>query len=131
MTGEAQTDLVAPPELISSLAQVYETVADANTSWRRGTSPAGESCVRKEFAKDGGLISFKRKAFPRLAQRSIAYRAVGTTQGVRFYLDLIVLQQSRAQAGLAFASAPTPFPHDEEVRLARIVAGRMVNAMRR
>jgi hypothetical protein len=136
LTGEAESpDFVLGITFVSSLAQVYESVADANASWRRGTSKAGERCVRDEFGRQFvsqglELISFKRTAFPRLADRSIAYRLVTTGQGVSVYVDIVVLQESRAQAALLFVSAPTPLAKAEQTRLARAVAGRMKTAMR-
>jgi len=136
LTGEAEspdfdTDLV----FISSIAQVYESVADANTSWRRGTSAAGEKCLSDEFRRqlkaDGLRVgSFRRTSFPRIADRSIAYRLAASGQGVKVYIDFAVLQESRAQAALFFVSAPTSVAKAEQVRLARIVAGRMAKAMR-
>jgi len=69
-------------------------------------------------------------AFPRLAQRTAAYRLVAGSQGVRVYVDVVVLQQSRAQAALLLGSALTPLAKAEEVRLATAIADRMKTAMR-
>ena len=122
-------------EFVSSLSQVYESLADSNTSWRRGTSAAGDKCVRDEFRrqfqKEGiRLESFRRMAFPRFAERSIAYRLVASSQGVRVFFDVVVLQQSRGQAALLLGSALTPMPKAEELRLTRVIAGRIAKAMR-
>ena len=138
LTGEAESpefQVQGGVEFISSLAQVYASVADANTSWRRGTSAAGEKCAkdefRRQFQKAGiRLDSFRRTAFPRLAERSVAYRLVASSQGVRVYIDVVVLMQSRGQAALLLGSALTPIPKAEQVRLARLVAGRMAKSMR-
>lgn len=131
LTGEAESPTFqGGVEFVSSLSQVYRSLADANASWRRGTSAAGEKCLRTEFARDGGLVSFRRKAFPRLGQRSIAYRLVASSQGVRVFFDVVVVQQSRGQAALLLGSAVTPMPKAEAVGLTRIVAQRMAKAMR-
>jgi len=136
LTGDAESpDFERELTFLSSLAQVYESVADASASWRRGTSAAGEKCVRdefrKQFQKDGiRLIAFRRLAFPRLAQRTVAYRLAAASQGVRVYVDVVVLQQSRAQAALLLGSALTPLAKAEEVRLATGIADRMKTAMR-
>jgi len=136
LTGEAESPTFqGGVEFVSSFSQVYGSLADSNTSWRRGTSAAGDKCVRDEFRrqfqKDGiRLESFRRMAFPRFAERSIAYRLVASSQGVRVYFDVVVLQQSRGQAALLLGSALAPMPKAEELRLTRIVAGRMVKAMR-
>jgi hypothetical protein len=121
--------------IVSSLAQIYETVGQANASWERGTSAAGVSCIRQITAatlrKEGvRLSSFKAIAIPRLAQRSVAFRAVAVQQGVRLYVDLVALKHGRAQVGMAFASALAPTRRAEELALGRIVAGRMATAMR-
>jgi hypothetical protein len=68
--------------------------------------------------------------FPRLAEKSVAYRLVISSQGIRAFLDLVALKQGRAQVSLLFTSGLTPVPKEEELRLARVVAGRMTKAMR-
>jgi hypothetical protein len=120
---------------ILSLAQVYESPSDANASWRRGTSKAGEKCfgdaLRRQLTSEGVRdVTFQRLAFPRLAQRSDAYRLVGFVHGVPAFVDIVVVQQSRAHAALFMASVLQPVVKHEQVRLARIVAGRMAKSMR-
>jgi len=114
-------------------------VADASASWRRATSAAGVGCardlLRREFAKEQvQLVSLRKVSFPRIGQRTLAYRVVlSAKQGqttFKFYLDLVVLMHSRAQAQVIAGSAFQPFPKAEAVRLARIVGGRMTRAMR-
>jgi hypothetical protein len=136
LAGEAESpDFQRGVAFASSLAQVYRTVAESNVSWGRGTIAAGERCARDGFRKglpeDGvDLLSFERMAFPKLAQRSVAYRLVATTQGVKVYLDAVMFKHGRAQAGLVLGSALQPVPKGDEVRLARVVAARMAAAMR-
>lgn len=122
-------------ETVSSLSRVYRSLRDSNASWRRGTSAAGERCVRAQFgaaltAQGGQLESFGRVDFPRLAERVSAYRLVVSSQGLRVFLDVVGLKQGRAQVALLFGSALTPMPREVEVRLARTVARRMTSAMR-
>ena len=140
LTGEAKTPTFSSGLLtVSTVAAVYESRSDANASWKRGTSRAGEAClrnnVRREFAKGGlKLLSLRRAVFPRLAQKTIAYRVAlaGQSQGVtiRVYIDFVVLQQSRAQAAVFFGSAIDPLEMPERLRLARLVGARMAKAMR-
>jgi hypothetical protein len=124
---------------VQSVAQIYESLAEASASWRRGTSAAGVACardlLRREFAKERvQLVSLRKVAFPRVGQRTAAYRVVlSAKQGqltFRFYLDLVVVMHSRAHAQVIAGSAFQPFPRAEAVRLARIVADRMARAMR-
>ena len=136
LTGEAKSPTFqGGVEFVSSLAQVYESAADSAASWRRGTSAAGDACVREQFRRGfrgqgARLERFTRMAFPRLAERSVAYRLVVSSQGVRAFLDVVALKQGRAQAALLLGSALTPMPREVEVRLAGTVARRMAKAMR-
>jgi hypothetical protein len=136
LTGDAESpDFQGASTFVSAEAEVYESVADADTSWRRGTSPAGETCIRslfrREFAKGGvRFLSFRRLQFPRVIQKTIAYRLVSTSQGVRIFFDVIVLQQGRAQVSIAIGSGLIPPPNDDEERLARLTSRRIVKAMR-
>jgi hypothetical protein len=136
LTGEAEIPgFEKPLFFVSSISQVYASGADANTSWRRGTSSAGLRCVRRLYAQElkeeGATVrSFRTLAFPKLAQRTVALRMLATAQGVTVVVDLVALQQGRAHSTLVFVSALAPVPKAEQHRLARVVAGRMVKAMR-
>ncbi len=121
-----------------SAAQVYESLADATASWRRGTSAAGLRCardvLRRGFARAGiTLESYKPIPFPDVAQRTAAYRAVvsATSQGVkvRLVIDFVALMHSRAQVALFF-SGLSPIPRAEQLQLARLTSTRMAKAMR-
>ena len=141
-----QTGDVEGPQMVrgnvsvGSSAQVYESVADASASWRRANSAAGIRCatnlLRREFAKSGfRLVSLSKIAFPRVSERSVAYRArltFTTAQGevVSLTIDLVVLMRSRALAQVIVGAALTLPDRAEEIRLARLVAGRMARAMR-
>ena len=140
LSGDAEGQQLALGGLfVSSAAQVYESVADASASWRRATSAPGTKCaaelLRNEFAKQGvDLVSLRKVAFPRVAERSVAYRvtlSANTPQGkLPVYVDLVAMMRSRAQATVIVGSALVTPPKAEELRLARIVAGRMATAMR-
>ena len=140
VTGDAEAPTWSASVIfVTSSSTVYATRADAATSWRRGTSPAGTRCLReelgREFGRQGvGVVSLRRIAFPALAQRSAAYRLTltGQAQGqtVNAYVDFIVLGQGRAIAGLVVGSAVVKPDRPAEVRLARTVAARMATAMR-
>jgi hypothetical protein len=135
LTGDAESPtFVATTEFITSTADVYESRADSNASWARGTSKAGEQCLRTGFRRElqGAvrLLSFKRLAFPPRGQRSVAYRGVLTQQGVRVYFDFVAMQVSRAQIAVGYISALTPPPQAELRRLSAVVAKRAANAMR-
>jgi hypothetical protein len=140
ITGEAESPTwTQGVGFVASAANVYATVADANASWTRGARGAGTRCLRDqladEFATQGvALESLRKVAFPRVSERTVAYRITlsGTVQGttVRVVVDLVILKHSRAQAALYFGSAFVPAAKADEVALARVVARRMAGAMK-
>ncbi len=140
LTGRAESPTWAQGfGFVASAANVYATVADANASWARGTRSAGTRCLRDELAKEFAaqgvtLESFRKAAFPRIAERTAAYRLTlsGTTQGttVRLVVDVVVLKHSRAQSALYFGSAFAPPVKADEVAVARIAARRMARVMK-
>jgi hypothetical protein len=136
VTGQANSPtFVAAPEFVVSRSYVYESRGDANASWKRGTSAAGQACLRQLLRAEiqraaARLVSFKRIPFANVADRTIALRIVGSQRGVRLYLDLIALQEGRAQVSIVYGSAIDAPPTAEEVRLAKAVARRMAKAMR-
>ena len=140
LTGEAESPtFTLGLTFLSSITQVYESRADATASWTRGAGAAGTRCMRatlqREFAKQGILLQSLRKiAFPRVSQRTAAYRValLASVQGqdVPVYIDLVILMHSRAHAALYFGSGVATTARAEELRLARVVAGHMAKAMR-
>jgi len=141
LTGDAEgATFVLGAVSVSSASQIYVSVADANASWRRGTSAAGTQCLtnllRRAFAVQSiRLVSFRKVAFPNVAERTVGYRATlsaNTPQGaLPLYADVMVLKRSRALAQVFVASALVRPSRPDEVRLARLVAGRMAQQMRR
>ena len=136
LTGDAQSpDFATGFIVVGSVAQVYATTADSDASWRRGTSAAGQRCLRDVLASELGragvqVVSYRPLSFPRLVEKSVAYRAVLSAQNVRLTVDLVALKQGRAQATLLFGSGLTAFERLAEIRLARVVAARMERSMR-
>ena len=122
-------------EVVASTAYVYVSREDANASWRRGTSAAGQRCLRRGLQNEiqgtsVRLVSFRKLPFPAFAQRSVLYRVVGEQQGgARIYLDLLALHHSRAQVAIVYGSALSPPPAAEERRIAKVTAARMAKAM--
>jgi hypothetical protein len=136
LTGRSNSpSFTATGEFISSTASVYATRSDSNASWTRGTSAAGEQCVRAGLRAElqGGavrLVSFKRIAFPRRGSRSVAYQAVATIQGIHVFVDFVAMQVVRAQIGVLYVNALAPPAQSELRRLTGVVATRAQNAMR-
>lgn len=136
VTGQAASpSFFGGVEFVASTAYVYASRANANASWRRGTSAAGQKCLRRGLQNEirgtsGRLVSFRKLPFPAFAQRSVLYRVVAEQQGgVRVYLDLVALQHSRAQVAVVYGSGLSPPPAAEERRVAKVTAARMAKAM--
>jgi hypothetical protein len=136
VTGQAESPSFSGGiEFVASTSYVYASRANANASWRRGTSAAGQQCLRRGLQSEiqgtrVKLVSFRKLPFPAFAQRSVLYRVVAEQQGgVRVYLDLVALQHSRAQVAVVYGSGLSPPPAAEERRLAKLTAARMAKAM--
>jgi hypothetical protein len=136
VTGSATSpSFTSTAEFVVSRADVYASRADSSASWSRGTSAAGQECLRVGIRRQlqgtaVRLVSFKRLAFPTRGQRSVAYRAIASQQGLRIYVDVVAIQLSRAQASVLYVSGLSPPPQDELRRLTGIVATRASRAMR-
>ena len=136
LTGQAQApSFVTTGEYVTSTASVYRSRADANASWKRGTSAAGQTCLREGVRREirgpaTRLVSFARMTFPRRGDHSVAFRGVATQQGVRLYLDVVAIQVSRSQSAVLYITALAPPPQSELRRLTALVAKRAASAMR-
>lgn len=123
---------------IGSTAQVYRTLRDANASWARALKPAAVTCLSDIVRKSATpgqrveVVSAKRIAFPRLAERTTAFRIVARVRSgstwVKVYFDAILLQQGRIQAGVVFTSAVQPVGSTDQGALAGVVAARIQRA---
>ena len=125
---------------VGSTAQVYRTLQEANASWGRGTTTQTTTClsdiVRLSAAPGQkiAVLSAKRVRFPSLSPKTTAYRLVLTinigAQRVRAYVDAVVLQHGRVQAGILFTSLGSPVDQAQRVALASVVAARLAKATR-
>ena len=141
LTGEAEGKRFALGiTSVASSAEVYVSRGDARASWRRATSAAGVGCARTVLQRELGrqgirVLSLRRIAFPRVSERTVAYRvhlSAGTPQGaVALYLDLVALMHVRAVATVVVGTPLVPPPRADVLRLARVVAGRMARQLSR
>jgi hypothetical protein len=100
-----------------SESEVYETVADAKSSWRRSFSAAvvrfARATLVREFRKDGATVrSFRRVPFPKIAGRVTACRAELRAQDVALYMDIVGLEhgfEHGARSRVARARSPARF----------------------
>jgi hypothetical protein len=125
---------------VGSTAQVYRTLREANASWSRGTTRQTTTCladiVRLSAAPGQKItvVSATRVRFPSLAPKTTAYRLVLDVkigaQQLRAYVDAVVLQHGRIQAGLLFSSLGRPVEPAQRIALASVVAARLAKASR-
>jgi len=125
---------------VGSTAQVYRTLGEANASWRRGTTSQTTTCLADIVRLSGSpaqkitVLSAARVRFPSLSPKTRAYRLVVTVeigrQKVRAYVDAVVLQHGRIQAGILFTSLGRPVEQAQRVALASVVASRLAKATR-
>jgi hypothetical protein len=140
LTGEAEgKQFESGIVFVTSGSQLYETIADADASWRRSTSTAGLACAKATleaaYKTEGATVkSLTKVPFPRFADETVAFRvtlSLRTPQGaVPFYMDIVGIAHGRAHASIAVAAALAKPTKTAEIRLARSVAGRMKRAMR-
>ena len=134
LTGVAVTEVTTPGALISSESNVLQSRAMVATEWRRGVgSPVYMGCalgLLKDTAEQK-MVSFKKLAFPKLAQYSVRYRMV-VDQGkpgssTRILNDVIYLGQGRSQIWLSVKMryADRGYTDDLERQVAQILVSRM------
>jgi hypothetical protein len=139
-TGKVDSPEFTGPDGYSqvfSTVGVFQTVAQARTSWSRVVRPAMLQCFSDLITKSspaGATISALAKgtlAFPKVAPRTQAYRLVigvapeGAKTSVKLYLDLVLLGADRANVATIMFSLGQPYPAAFEQKLARAIAHRL------
>ena len=124
---------------VGSTAQVYRTLREANTSWKRGSAAQTATClgdiVRLSAAPGEKItvVSAKKIPFPTVSQKAAAYSIVVSislrgAQSIRAYVDAVILQHGRIQSGILFTSIGRPVGNADRLALASVVASRMAKA---
>jgi len=76
LTGEAESPSFAGGfEFLASTAYVYKSRADSDASWKRGTSAAGQKCIR-----EGHVVRCKARAFVSSHSGRFRFRGSGSDQ---------------------------------------------------
>lgn len=136
LTGAAEARFQHPGLMIQSNAQVLKTRAMVARDWHRSVAdPRASSCLRhvlsKQLPSNERLVSFRQRAFPRLAHYAAAYRLLvrvhAQGKSVLVVVDLVVVGRSRTELTLttsAPAAARGALPA-AEVRVARALLARV------
>lgn len=135
ITGKARSVFARQAGAAISAVEVYATRAQAIGDFRTGAKPAVAKCIRHAFETDvargaGGTartMSSRMVAAPRVGERSVLYRLVGTltVQGrtVRVYMDVLAFQRGRSITALFSSGFGGPIRGQTAV--ARLIAARM------
>jgi hypothetical protein len=135
-TGAAEARFQHTGLVLQTDAQVLKTRAMVARDWQRSVAdPRASSCLRhmlsKQLPSNERLVSFRKRAFPRLAHYAAAYRLLvkvhAQGQSVLVVVDLVVVGRSRTELTLttsAPAAARAALPA-AEVRVARVLLARV------
>jgi hypothetical protein len=139
-TGKVDSAEFTAPDGVSQVASsvgVFQTVAQAKTSWGRVVRPAMLQClsdlITQISPKDSTVAELAKGslAFPKVAPRTAAYRLVasvtanGATTSVNLYFDLVLLGSGRANVATIMFSLTKPYPAAFERKLATAIAHRL------
>jgi hypothetical protein len=122
---------------ISSSASIFKTAAQGRTAYARVVQPKLPNCLAEVFRKGAAptkvtIVSAKETAFPKLAERSNAYRILASfksgSQKIAVYLDVIVMNQGKVDVVIFFAGIGNFFNGGFEQSVAAKVAARTANA---
>lgn len=135
LTGNAAAKWLHSGLEIDSEAQVLRTQGMVALDWQRTVTHTGiTDCLRSKFAsglpKGQKFVSFAQVTFPKVAQRSAAYRGLidvdtGSTT-VRVLVDVVVVSAGRVELTLITTApyAARTLVQNAEMHLAQVLAAR-------
>jgi hypothetical protein len=125
----------ADERFVSESAYAYASGAQRALFWHRVVRPRLLRCLAQSFVHSSGhgvrfAVTGKRVLpAPKLSVSAAAYRVSGTAttagQPVDVFLDVLVLGSGARLSELSIATVGAPVERAFELRLARVVAGRM------
>jgi hypothetical protein len=129
---------LASSSFVSSSTSIFKTAAQGRTAYARVVQPKLPLCLAEVFRKGSGqprsvtIVSAKARAFPKLAERSNAYRITadfksGST-AIRVFLDVVVMNRAKVDAVVFFAGIGQAFKDSFERSVTANVAARTKNA---
>ena len=135
LTGNAAAKWLHSGLEIDSEAQVLRTPDMVALDWQRTVTHAGiTGCLRQKFAsglpRGQKLVSFSQVTFPKIAQRSAAYRGlIDVDTGaatVRVLVDVVVVGAGRVELTLITTApyAARAVVQNAEMHLAQVLAAR-------
>jgi hypothetical protein len=118
----------------SQTAYAYASAAEERTVWREVARPHLLTCIAASLVRSGGGAHFSVKSkrllpLPALTVHAVGYRVAGTAsvpnQTVNVWLDVLLLGSGTTVTEVSVSSFLEPPARGFELRLARVVAGRM------
>ncbi len=122
---------------VSSNTSIFTTATQGRTAYARVVQPKLPQCLAEIFRKGAAptkvtIVSAKEVSFPKLAERSNAYRIVASfksgSQKIAVYLDVVVMNRGKVDAVIFFAGIGQVFNAAFERSVAARVAARTANA---
>jgi hypothetical protein len=123
---------------VSSSTSIFKSASQGRTAYARVVQPKLPQCLAEIFRKGTGqpqnvtIVSAAARAFPKLGERSSAYRIVAdfkTSGGkVRVSLDAVLMNRGKVDAVIFFAGLGQTFKDAFEHSVAAKVAARTANA---
>jgi len=125
---------LASGSLVSSSTSIFKTATQGRTAYARVVQPKLPLCLAELFKKGTGqpksvtIVSAGQRPFPKLADRSKAYRIAAdfkTGSGkVHVSLDVVVMNRGKVDAVVFFAGIGQAFKDSFELSVAGKVAAR-------
>jgi hypothetical protein len=132
-TGAAETSWKQGIGLVAfdSQAEILKTAAMVHTDWARSNQPAVLTCLREQFKKQFGsqatLVSAAKVAVPQLATYTAEYRVVIDYQGLRIFVDVLLVGRGRTEITLTSSGLWSSHAsvRATDLRLARLMVRRI------
>ena len=122
-------------EALTQTVGVFATVGQANTAWVRTVNNKLVICMEQQMENTSSMgapvsvTDWTPLKLPQLVEHVAGFRVTATAKAggktTNVYFDLILLGHSRTMTKIAFSSLQHPFSTSYEVRLARLVSGRL------
>jgi hypothetical protein len=122
---------------VSSNTSIFKTATQGRTAYARVVQPKLPKCLAEIFRKGAAptkvtIVSAKEVSFPKLAERSNAYRIVASfksgSRKIAVYLDVVVMNRGKVDAVVFFAGIGQVFNDAFERSVTAKVAARTKNA---
>jgi len=136
--GDAKSPEFTLPSssFVASSVSIFKTASQGRTAYSRVVQPKLPLCLAELFKKGAAptkvtVVSAKQRAFPKLAERSIAYRVHASfkSNGRAFqvYFDIVAMNRAKVDAVIFFFGLGGSYNNSFEQKVAGVVAARTKN----